>query len=46
MKSTERVGSYRERQAKIKRFKREAYLTSDEWIKVKAYIVDIRKSKP
>ena len=38
-----RVKSYRERQAQINRYKREPYLTADEWSKVKAYIVELRE---
>ncbi len=43
MKSTERVQNYRERQANLDRYKREAYLTDAEWLKVKFYIKELRK---
>jgi hypothetical protein len=43
--STKRVNSYRERMAAIKRFKREPYLTIEEWVIIKARIVELRKGK-
>lgn len=42
--STERVKQYRLRQKEIGRLKRESYLTDNEWIKVKAYIKQLRDS--
>ena len=44
MSSTSRVKSYRERQALLNRFKRESYLTEEEWVKVKGYIKKLRKA--
>ena len=41
--STERVIQYRESQLLLDRRKREAYLTDDEWAKVKQYIKSIRR---
>lgn len=41
--STEKVMAYRERQAKLGRLKREAYLTDEEWVKVKVYIKSLRE---
>ena len=40
--STERVIAYRESQSLLGRKKREAYLTDDEWVKVKAYIKQVK----
>ena len=40
--STERVIAFRESQSKLGRRKREAYLTDDEWVAVKANIKDMR----
>ena len=42
MNSTARVKSYRERQALMNRFKRESYLTDEEWFKVKEYIKKLK----
>lgn len=42
MKSTPRVNKFREGQALLNRFKREAYLTDEEWGKVKIYILSLR----
>ena len=43
-KSTPRVNDYRERQAKLKRFKREPYLTDSEWAVIKMQIAKLRNS--
>ena len=43
--STERVTAYREAQLSQGRRKREAYLTDEEWVKVKAYIKTLRDGK-
>lgn len=40
--STERVIQYRESQSLLGRKKREAYLTDDEWVEVKAYIKKVK----
>ena len=45
MNSTTRVKGYRERQALLNRFKRESYLTDEEWIKVKGYIKKLKDSR-
>ena len=42
MKSTERVLSYRERQAKLDRKKKEFYLTKFEHIEMKAKLKELR----
>ena len=44
--SRDRVKQYRLRQNELGRLKRESYLTDEEWVKVKAYIADIRNPKP
>ena len=41
--STVRVLKYREAQLSQGRLKREAYLTDDEWVKVKQYIKSIKE---
>ena len=41
--STSRVNNYRERMAVINRFKRESYLTDEEWELVKSFIKELRK---
>lgn len=42
--SKSRVKLFRERQASMGRTKREPYLTDNEWVKVKGYIAELRKS--
>ena len=44
MKSTERVIAYRERQALLKRRKREMYLTDAEFKEIKGKLAELRKS--
>ena len=41
--STERVKEYRANQLSQGRSKREAYLTDDEWTKVKGYIKSLKE---
>ena len=44
MGSGSRVKAYRLRQKELGRLKREPYLTDAEWVKVQAYIAELRKS--
>lgn len=43
--STARVATYRDNQLSQGRKKREAYLTDDEWVKVKQYIKLIKEGE-
>jgi hypothetical protein len=41
--SAQKIMAYRDRQLLLGRRKREAYLTDDEWVKVKQYIKSIKE---